>query len=566
MRTGISERKPSYKYINNLCGENFLIGVEELNKTVYSVVKSTCKPEAVALICDNLRIKYKHLLWYADKIAGRLWYKGLRPGDQVLAMMGNSVHAVAFFLACSKIGVGVQCYTENTNPEIIENVIKNTDTAFFFIMQGAYTKYADNECLDLLDEVVVLPYFYDGIDPTTSDDKIPTISNIIKWDDFMCGHVADVIEVKDGLYALNIMNTSGSTGKPKGILHTNYSHVAMAKIMADLDEPWKKGEKIYSLFPIYVATGISLSMLTPLMLGMTVVLTFETDNASFVEVLEKHKPEVVLSPKSMWLNLMNCEKDLDLSCLKHLITAGEPIFEPEMNLFRQYLVKHGCLKIPDNAYGLSEFNSLITMTQGRKKELFSSAGFALPHIIITTLKIDEDRECDYNEPGEICAITPACMKKYQLNKNATREFFYKDDDNNVWGRTGDVGYVRENGEVVICCRQKEMFTDETGVSIYPFEIERIINKMPGITRSKVLKMELDGKKILAVHFSLDYKPGSQEELEEIYNKMLEAIKAENAKILPKAFKYRESFPLNKGGKMDMVGMALEQDGFFEIRE
>ena len=561
MKTAQTSKNPSYTYFSDEKNRRYQLRNHELNFSVYRKILDNNNPNDTALRYNGMSISYQELFRYADKIAGRLWRNGLRPGDAVLAMLEGSVHTVAFLLACSKIGVAMQCYTETTREDIIENVIRNSDSTYFFLMEKAYKKYAMSEYLDLLDGVVVVPYEYNGIDPTY-ETETETGSNVMKWDVFMSGPVDNVVEVKDGMYPLNIMNTSGSTGKPKGIVHTDYSHVALAKIIEDMHDSWKSGEKIYSMFPIYVATGISLSLLIPLMLGVAVVITKSSTIEDFVDVLENEKPDIVLAPKSMWLNLPAAKDELDLSNLKHLITAGEPIFQTEMDILGEYLKKNGCMSLPDNGYGLSEFNSLVTMTQGKEKSLFSSAGFALPHVIISCFDVAQDKECVYGELGEICCITPASMSKYQLNKAATKEFFFRDEQGNRWGRTGDVGYILESGEVVICCRQKEQFIDENGKTIYPYEIEKIVNTFSGITRSKVLKACLDGKNLLAVHITMDEKPKDIEKLfKEIYN----ACENAGLPVLPQAFKYRESFPINKGGKMDMVAMSEEKDGFYLIK-
>ena len=560
MKTALNEKNPSYPYFNDSKYRRYLLKNHEFNISVYRNILDNNSPYDIAIRYNGKDVSYQELFRYADKIAGRLWRNGLRPGDSVLAMLEGSVHTIAFLLACSKIGVAMQCYTETTREDIIENVIRNSDSAYFFLMEKAYKKYAMSEYLDLLDGVVIVPYEYIGYDPTLAVER-DTNSNIMKWDAFMSGPVDSVVEVKDGMYPLNIMNTSGSTGKPKGIVHTDASHISLARIINDMPDTWERGEKIYSMFPIYVATGISLSLLVPLMLGITVVLTSTSTIDDFVDVLENEKPDIVLAPKSMWLSLPVAKENIDLSNLKHLITAGEPIFETEMANLGEYLRKNGCYSVPDNGYGLSEFNSLVTMTQGKEKSLFSSAGFALPHIIISCFDVAADKECVYGELGEICCITPAAMSKYQLNKVATKEFFFRDEQGNRWGRTGDVGYVLESGEVVICCRQKEQFTDENGKTIYPYEIERIVNTFPGITRSKVLKTNLNGRNLLAVHITTDE---NLESAENLYKDIYEACKSANLAILPSAFKCRESFPINKGGKMDMVAMAEESEGFFII--
>lgn len=319
---------------------------------------------------------------------------------------------------------------------------------------------------------------------------------------------------------------------------------------------------MFSMFPPYVATGVSLSLLTPLALGIAVIQRLELSQKVFVDVLRQDKPGIVLAPKSTWLTLPEAAPEgMDLSFLHSMVTAGEPIYQTEMEILKKYLEANGCYEVPDNGYGMSECNSLLTMTQNLQKEIFSSAGFALNHVVISVFDIDKDRECDYDELGEICCISPANMQNYFMNRPATKDFYFNDDHGYRWGRSGDVGYITPRGEIIICCREKEKYTDKSGAHIYPFEVERVVNEFPGITRSKALKMNYQGEEVLSLHFTMNSIPSDPAT---VCEQLLEKCRESGLAVMPKLFKYRESFPLNKGGKMDMVAMAAETDGFIDL--
>ena len=71
-------------------------------------------------------------------------------------------------------------------------------------------------------------------------------------------------------------------------------------------------------------------------------------------------------------------------------------------------------------------------------------------------------------------------------------------------------------------------------------------------------MNYNGEEVLALHFTID------EDLSDIMsvcNQILDKCREAELAVLPKLFKCRDSFPLNKGGKMDMVAMANESEGF-----
>ena len=150
------------------------------------------------------------------------------------------------------------------------------------------------------------------------------------------------------------------------------------------------------------------------------------------------------------------------------------------------------------------------------------------------------------------------MQNYFMNRPATKEFYFFDDRDLRWARSGDVGYITPRGEIVICCREKEKYTDQSGNHIYPFEVERVINEYPSVTRSKVLKTFSNGEEVLSVHFTMSEAPT---DIASVCRQMLAKCREAGLAVLPKLFKCRDSFPLNKGGKIDMVAMANEKEGY-----
>lgn len=150
------------------------------------------------------------------------------------------------------------------------------------------------------------------------------------------------------------------------------------------------------------------------------------------------------------------------------------------------------------------------------------------------------------------------MLNYFMNRPATKGFYFTDDHNHRWAKSGDVGYITSRREIVICCREKEKCTDKSGAHIYPYEVERVVNELASITRSKALKMKYNGEEVLSLHFTMDKAPS---DVAAVCDQILVKCREAGLAVLPSLFKYRDSFPLNKGGKMDMVAMANETDGF-----
>ena len=95
----------------------------------------------------------------------------------------------------------------------------------------------------------------------------------------------------------------------------------------------------------------------------------------------------------------------------------------------------------------------------------AAAGLPLPNVEI---KIDKP---DKKGIGEIIVRGPSVMPGYYKNPSATNETF-----ENGWFKTGDLGYIDEDGFLFICGRKKNVIIANNGENVYPEEIEDILNR------------------------------------------------------------------------------------------
>jgi long-chain acyl-CoA synthetase len=96
--------------------------------------------------------------------------------------------------------------------------------------------------------------------------------------------------------------------------------------------------------------------------------------------------------------------------------------------------------------------------------------------------------------GEIVVKSPSTMVGYYKNEEATADVFTNDG----WFRTGDLGYIDEDGYIFIKGRLKNMILGPSGENIYPEEIESVLNSHVYVSESIVT--ERDGQLIALVNF------------------------------------------------------------------
>ncbi len=177
------------------------------------------------------------------------------------------------------------------------------------------------------------------------------------------------------------------------------------------------------------------------------------------------------------------------------------------------------------------------------------------NVLVSAFDIDTDEELKYGEHGELRVCSPARMKGYYKNLEATAEFFKTDEQGRVWGCTGDIGYVDEDGEVFVLGRAADHFRRDNGEIIYLFDIEEKIFEMPEINQCKVVNTKIEEKECLVAHIVL------REETNDIdgFATLLYEHLKENLPnhMIPTHYKIRKSMPVHSNGKRDVE--ALRDD-------
>lgn len=124
-------------------------------------------------------------------------------------------------------------------------------------------------------------------------------------------------------------------------------------------------------------------------------------------------------------------------------------------------------------YGLTETSPILTAECEGNLRL-GSVGKPLVNIDI---KIDNPNE---EGIGEVLAKGPNVMQGYYNNPEETAKVF-----KNGWFRTGDLGYIDDEGYLFLCGRAKNVIVLKNGKNVYPEEIETLIAALPYVEENMV---------------------------------------------------------------------------------
>ena len=302
--------------------------------------------------------------------------------------------------------------------------------------------------------------------------------------------------------------TSGSTSAPRGVVVSHANFIAnAAMIKASLGNTARSTH--VNWVPLYHDMGLILNALQTFYVGALCVLmapnAFMQRPLSWLQAIHRYRAEVACGPNfSFDLCVARYRagdmQDIDLSGLKVALNGAEPVHAATIESFATTFAPHGFDRhsvFP--AYGMAEATLLIsggrrgagavTRTvsradlQARKVHTPSDAadaqtlvgcGRALVGEQIAIVDPDTHRRLAADRVGEIWVNGPNTARAYWRNAEATADLLQArlaGDGETAWLRTGDLGFLDEDGEVFITGRLKDLIIIR-GVNHYPQDIER----------------------------------------------------------------------------------------------
>lgn len=340
--------------------------------------------------------------------------------------------------------------------------------------------------------------------------------------------------------------TGGTTGVPKGAMltHANLTtNVAQIIDWAVNTEPGS--ERIIGILPFFHVFAMTTILNFGVSMGAELLLVpkFELDEA--LKLIVKRKPTIMPGVPTIYTAMLNHPKikSFDLSSLKFCISGGAGL---PVEIRKQFEAVSGCKLI--EGYGLSETSPMVTANpvEGAKRE--GSIGVPVPATHISIRSIDDPSvEMPLTESGEICVKGPQVMPGYWNRPEATAEVMV-----DGYFRTGDVGYMAEDGFIYIVDRLKDMII-ASGFKIYPRQVEEAIYRFSAVEEVTVVGIP-DEYRGEAPKAFIKLKEGQTATAEEI---ML-FLKGELSKIeLPAEIEFRDELPKTMIGKLSRKELREE---------
>jgi fatty-acyl-CoA synthase len=411
-------------------------------------------PGRLAIRSGGRDITWGELDHSSDEIASGLHAAGVRKGDRVGVLMHNRIEFVQSMLGAWKIGAAVTLLNVRFMPR--EMVYPVVDAGLGVVI----TEPSLVGALELAArEVPHLQVF--------SADAAQGLRTL---DDLRAqGTPLPAVDVQRDDIAL-VCYTSGTTGVPKGamISHGNLWASSLARVVPS---GINFDDKLLVSLPLAYTGGISNYIRDGLVPGATTVLESSFDAQVLMDVIEREKIATWTAVPVLLERIMQHRRfrEVDFSALRNVCAGGAPVSKFLLRSWRD-------IGVPiTQGYGLTEvsggFATILFPEEAERK--LGSAGRAVLHTGLRIMGVD-GRPCAPGEVGEICVQGPTVMQGYLNKPDETQAIM-----DGRWMRTGDTGFLDEEGFMTVVDRSKDMLISG-GLNVYPAELERALADVPGI--------------------------------------------------------------------------------------
>jgi long-chain acyl-CoA synthetase len=433
------------------------------------------------------------------RLARGLSELGVEPGDRVVVLMANCPEVAISYNAVWRAGGVVTPAIFLLPPTELEHIVSDSGAKLVL----ATPELAGN-----------VP---DGVRVVTTD-EFPELES---------GEPAPIVP-RDAFDPAALLYTGGTTGRAKGVLlsHENLWWAGKSGHESGHIPGIARG---LNALPLSHAYGLLVAVvgLHNVQQHPTVLLRW-FDPERWLELAQEHRTQITaVVPSMLQLLLALPVESYDLSELRYIVSGGAPLpTETAEEVLRR--LPHVEIR---EGYGLTETAALVSSTPPGQARL-GSVGKPVPGVDV---RIDGD-----GDVGEICVRSRSVMLGYWNAPDETAEAI-----EDGWLRTGDLGYLDEDGYLYVVDRKKDLII-RGGFNVFPRDVEEALLEHPAVAAAGVVGRpdEAHGEEVVAF---VELRPGQDVTAEDLVAFAKERI---GGYKYPREVHVVGSLPLTPVGKID----------------
>lgn len=483
---------------------------------------------------------------------------GMKPGDRFGLCMGNSPYHVVLYFAALRIGLIVVNLNPLYTPVEMTELAKDAGIRMIAVPEVRFVHEKVEQLADAagVEKLLVcrmreiLPWHLnlgfrcfrraDHIHVTRPDLTIELADLLAN-----AGDPAPVERQPDDVAVLQY--TGGTTGLPKGAMLTHANLAAnCAMMLAHLGGHPVEQQRTLAVLPMFHVFALTSVLNFAIETGAELVLLPRFIMKEVLAAVKRKPPTQVYGVPTMWaaFNALPDDEVPDFSSVYCCISGGAPLPLEVRTLFEQRT--HARVV---EGYGLSEASPIITCNPLFGLVKANSAGPRFPGTIIEIRDPENPAHlCPQGKRGEVMARGPQVMKGYWNNPAATAATFY-----NGALRTGDIGYLDEDGYLFLVDRIKDLIL-RGGYNVYPRVIEDAAYEHPDVREAIAIAIPHPMLGQVPKLFVAP-RPGSNLTVDTLRDFLATRI---NKIEMPTEFEFRDSLPKTMIGKLSKKDLVEEE--------
>jgi long-chain acyl-CoA synthetase len=419
------------------------------------------RPDAAALIVGEETTTFAALDAMIDRVAAALQRDGLRKGDVIGICAATSLPYAFAYLGALRAGLVVAPLPPYASDESLPLMIADS---------GARVIFADAEVSARLSPLARKEMFQLV---ALDDSQGPTA-----WSTWLAPAGSQPAALNVGpADPFNIIYSSGTTGAPKGVLQPWGLRWAQAQRVSK-----QFGTDIIFILATVMCSNLTLSLFfQTLTHGGAVVLMPKFDPAGFLELIERHRVTHTILVPNQFQRIMSLPNfaDFDLTSMRIKYGAAAP--------FPASLKADVLKRFPGKLvefYGLTEGGGTTILMVDERPDKISTCGRPLDGHDIRI--IDEaGRELPCGKVGEIVGRSQEMMTGYHNQPEKTAEAEWHDAGGQRFIRTGDLGWIDDEGFLTLAGRRKDVIISG-GLNIYANDLEEVLLAHEAVRESAVV--------------------------------------------------------------------------------
>lgn len=493
-------------------------------------------PNATFLVADR-RYTWRDIEQTAQIIAKDLQRLGVCKGSHVALCGANSPNWIMTFFAIQKLGAVALLINYDLKAKEIVQLAQIGDITHFCMGDMPSVSQREPFADELAGPDSHIRWVYDMSSQVDFSKRYGEYEGLV-------GQFQEKVEADN---ASVVIFSSGTTGKPKGVLLSAYNVLNAAAATAENTRLTAR-DRNCQILPLFHIFGFTGCLFACAIAGAELHIPKNMRTETILSLIQREQCTVLHSVPTMMLALVHSKEFTSekVASVRCSLLGGAAATEAQIIMLRKHFPNNHFMV----AYGLTEL-AIATESdyEDTLEHVTKTIGKPLKNIEVSVRDMATGRECkrDGSETGEILLRgynMMVCYYKLELDR--------QDFNDEGWLRTGDLGYIDEEGYVHLAGRKKEIII-RGGENIIPNEIASAISEHEAIADVKVLGLPdpFYGEIVAA---ALLLKDGADFQ-EEAMRTFLQTRIA-NYKI-PAHFVVYDAFPSFSTGKINML--ELKQD-------